>query len=256
MDAPLAVDDFKEHLVEMTSNRCTREEMLTWLSQKGIEISLRTLNRRLAVWQANRRTWTYCTSKDQLAEIIDHLFHHHHTFSDHQIAKRIKDDYQMDTTARQVKEIRLECGWFRRNNDLESAEAQEASTFNLIEDLFPDGHIRQYGRRQLIAHLSHKHGHRPRSDDVRKALQMLDNYGATSRIPGMKKKRRENYIVPGPDWLWCLDEHDKLARYGIEIYGCAESYSRKIVWFFVDCSNRTQVSVLRQYFHTSYSQEA
>ena len=93
-NAPLTVDDFKEYLVEMTSNQSTREEMLAWLSQKGIEISLRTLNRRLAAWQANRRTWADaeqdCTNKDQLAEIVDHLFHHHHTFSDHQIAKRIK----------------------------------------------------------------------------------------------------------------------------------------------------------------------
>ena len=79
---------------------------------------------------------------------------------------------------------------------------------------------------------------------------MLDNYGVVSRMPGMKKKRRENYIVPGPDWLWCLDGHDKLARYGIEIYGCVDAYSRKIVWFFVGCSNRTQVSVLRQYLYT------
>jgi len=90
-------------------------------------------------------------------------------------------------------------------------------------------HIRQYGHRQLIAYLSHKHGHRPRGNDVRKALQILDNYGVTSRVPGMKKKRRENYTVPCLDWLWCLDGHDELARYGIEIYGCVDAYSRKIV---------------------------
>jgi hypothetical protein len=54
-----AVDDFEEHLVEMTSTQSTREDMLDWLSQKGIEISIRTLNRRLPAWQANQRTWTY-----------------------------------------------------------------------------------------------------------------------------------------------------------------------------------------------------
>jgi hypothetical protein len=43
---------------------------------------------------------------------------------------------------------------------------------------------------------------------------MLDNYGVISRLASMKKKRRENYTVPGPDWLWCLDRHDKHARYG------------------------------------------
>jgi hypothetical protein len=29
------------------------------------------------------------------------------------------------------------------------------------------------------------------------------------------------------------------------LYGCADAYSRKIIWFFVGSSNRTQVSVLR-----------
>jgi len=159
----------------------------------------------------------------------------------------------MDTTAHQVKEIRLECSWLRRNNHLESTEAQEISSFNLIEDLFPDGHIRQYGHRQLITHLSHKHGHRPRGNDVRKVHQILDNYGVTSRIPGMKKKCRENYAVLGPDWLWCLDGQDKLARYGIEIYAGVDAYSRKIVWLFFGCSSRTQVCILRQYL---YGQEA
>jgi hypothetical protein len=38
----------------------------------------------------------------------------------------------------------------------------------------------------------------------------------------MKKRRRDNYVEPRPDWLWCLDSHDKLARFGIEIYGCVD----------------------------------
>ena len=72
----------------------------------------------------------------------------------------------------------------------------------------------------------------------------------TLRTPGMRRKRRENYIVLGPDWLWCLDGHDKIARYGIEIYGSVDAYFRKIIWFYVGVSNRIQVSVLHQYLHT------
>ena len=66
----------------------------------------------------------------------------------------------------------------------------------------------------------------------------------------MRRKRQENYIVPGPDWLWCLDGHDKLARYGIKIYSSVDAYLRKIIWFYIGVSNRTQVSVLYQYLHT------
>jgi hypothetical protein len=78
-------------------------------------------------------------------------------------------------------------------------------------------------------------------------LSCLTPEGVTSRTPGLRKKRLENYITAGPDYLWCLDGHDKLAQYGIEIYVAVDAYSRKIIWFYVGNSNRTQLSVLRQY---------
>jgi hypothetical protein len=45
----------------------------------------------------------------------------------------------------------------------------------------------------------------------------------------MKKKRRDNYVIPGPDWLWCLNGYNKLSRFGIKIYGCVDAYARKII---------------------------
>jgi hypothetical protein len=59
--------------------------------------------------------------------------------------------------------------------------------------------------------------------------------------------RLENYVIAGPDYLWCLDGHDKLAQYGMEIYAAVNVYLRKIIWFYVGNFNRTQLSVLRQY---------
>jgi len=182
--------------------------------------------------------------------LVGNLFHHHPTYSDLFIGRRITEDYGINLSGRQVKRIRLQQGWLRRHNDPAVAEAEQAKTFDAIEQLLAEGRIRQYGRRQLIIHLSRKYGHRPRGNDVREALQALDAYGVISRTPEMKKKRQDNYVVPGPDWLWCLDGHDKLSRFGIEIYACVDAFSRKIIWFFVGSSNRTQVSVLRQYLHT------
>ena len=72
---------------------------------------------------------------------------------------------------------------------------QEASTIDTIEQLLAEGRIRQYGYRQLITHLARKHGHRSRRDNVVTALRIPDDYGVTSRTPGMKKKRRDNYVV-------------------------------------------------------------
>src|SRR5207248_7760718 len=97
------------------------------------------------------------------------------------------------------------------------------------------------------ANLVRQFGHRARQYDVANAQRLFDPQGVASRVPGMRKKRLENYITAGPDYLWCLDGHDKLAQYGIEIYDAIDAYSRKIIWSYVGNSNRTRLSILKQY---------
>src|SRR5436853_27510 len=67
--------------------------------------------------------------------------------------------------------------------------------------------------------------------------------------PGLRKIRLENYTTPGPNFLRCLDGHDKFSQYGIEIYAAVDAFSRKIIWFYVGNSNRTPISVVRQYLN-------
>jgi hypothetical protein len=129
-----------------------------------------------------------------LAAAVGHLFHHHPTYSDLHIARRITEDYNIELSARQVKRIRLQNSWLHLHNNPASNEAQdqETSTFDAVEQLLAEDRIRQYSYRQLITHLARKYGHRPRALHVRYALKLLDDYGVTSRTPGMKKKHRDN----------------------------------------------------------------
>jgi hypothetical protein len=50
--------------------------------------------------------------------------------------------------------------------------------------------------------------------------------------------------------MWCVDGHDKLAPYGIQIYAAIDAYSRRLLWFYVGNANRSQFSVLKQYLDT------
>src|SRR5690348_10756476 len=59
--------------------------------------------------------------------------------------------------------------------------------------------------------------------------------------------RVENYVTWGPNFMWCLDGHDKFSQYGLQIYAAVDAYSRKIIWFYCGNSNRAQLSVLKQY---------
>ena len=61
------------------------------------------------------------------------------------------------------------------------------------------------------------------------------------------QRNRGSYVVPGPNAIWCLDGHDKLAEWGIEIYGGIDAYSRFVPWVYVGISNRKPVSVALQY---------
>ena len=65
----------------------------------------------------------------------------------------------------------------------------------------------------------------------------------------MQRHCRE-YIVPGLDFIWSIDGHDKLSAWGIEIYAGIDGYSRNIIWIYVGISNRTTISVASQYLLT------
>ena len=65
-----------------------------------------------------------------LTSVVGHLFYHNPTYSDHDIARRITEDYNVEhlaLTARFIKRIRLEQGWLRRHNHPAAAEMQELS---------------------------------------------------------------------------------------------------------------------------------
>src|SRR5271155_2401006 len=175
------------------------------------------------------------------------LYHHQRNLSDNQIAWILRPEEGLLVSPRQVRQIRCRCRWMRRHDAEVDALAQAQETQDLIQKLLAEGTIRQYVMRLLTTHLAVKYGHRARSDHVRAAIHILDQNGLASRGRVGQRKPRKNYVVPGPDWLWCLDGHDKLSRYGIAIYGCVDAYSRNIIWFYVGSSNRTAVSVVCQY---------
>lgn len=77
-------------------------------------------------------------------------------------------------------------------------------------------------------------------------MKQLDPAGLQRRTYDLNRKRGE-YSVPGPNYIWSIDGHDKLSEWGFEIYGCIDAYSRCILWLYVGISNRTSHSMLCQY---------
>ena len=83
---------------------------------------------------------------------------------------------------------------------------------------------------------------------MRNALQKIDPAGVAARGKAFAiSRRRKEYFVKGTNRVFSIDGHDKLSRFGFEIYGAIDAYSRYIVWCYIGISNRTAVSVNKQY---------
>jgi hypothetical protein len=81
---------------------------------------------------------------------------------------------------------------------------------------------------------------------VRATIGLHDVKGSEARRPGIKRKKTvKRLIIPGLNYLWAIDGHDKFRNYGIEIYATIDAYSRRIIWAYYGNSNRIKASVAR-----------
>jgi hypothetical protein len=81
---------------------------------------------------------------------------------------------------------------------------------------------------------------------VRTAINILNVKGSEARKSGIKRKKKiKRLIIPGLNYLWAIDGHNKFRNYSIEIYAAIDAYSRRIIWAYYGNSNRTEASVIR-----------
>ena len=63
-----------------------------------------------------------------------------------------------------------------------------------------------------------------------------EGIAARGQLIGQKRQCKE-FTVKGPNRVLSIDGHDKLFRFGFEIYGAIDAYLRYIVWYYVGISN-------------------
>ena len=51
--------------------------------------------------------------------------------------------------------------------------------------------------------------------------------------------------IQGPNDLWSIDGHDKLATYGIYIHGCLDAFSRRVLWCMTYVTNKNPTVVAK-----------
>jgi len=239
-------DPFEEHkdTIQSMLDDYTNAEIVADLLNKGFQTSIRSLQRRLQHWGFERQSGASGVrtgASETLIAAIDDLFHHT-LLNDAQIAARLLEQ-GLQATARQIKTIRLKSGWQRYSSGAQQA-AHTAATFQHVEHVL-NGPGRTFGRAWMITYLRQHCGFRAHQRDVAAAQRQLNLEDITAKMPRNRKQRLENYTTAGPNFLWCLDGHDKLAQFGMQIYAAIDAYLRKIIWFYCGSSNRTAISVVR-----------
>ena len=222
--------DFQHQIEEMVTNGHSNVQIIKALNRLGFHTSEISLKRYLRRSGIRRRRGAPGVNiggiNDQLAEVVNYLFHHT-TLNDDAIAARALTDYGLQTTGRQVRTVRTMFGWLRASSGALRA-ANTAATHAQVAQVI-DGPGRTFGKAWLVAYLRQIHGYKARRNDVAAAQQALDPEGVAQRHPGNRRPRLENYVTSEPNFLWCLDGHDKLTQYGIQIYAAIDAYSRKII---------------------------
>jgi hypothetical protein len=85
-----------------------------------------------------------------------------------------------------------------------------------------------------------------RKDHVELALHEIRRDAGKLRTFRSQRSKNFEANYHGPNYMWCVDGHDKLAvRYGIGVYACIDAYSRKILWAYVGNCHKRQIAICK-----------
>ena len=221
------IDDIKEQLIALKAEGHTYSDLRSFALERGVRISLSGLKERCKQWGAvNPPTPVTDDLVDQIKEL-----YLHNSYSDQEIANEIVASTGCQLTARQIKTIRLNNQLERRvqKADPQQTLTRKAATYAVVDHLVNEGPGRNWGSRWARNHLRHAHGIPTQLSDVQESLKDIVPDRVEARRRKERRRRREAYTTAGPNEVWSLDGHDKLSRYGFQIYAAIDAYSWKVL---------------------------
>ena len=154
----------------------------------------------------------------------------------HLLSKRYNIDISLRTLSRLLKSVSL------RRKNMNESPIEEIVLAIMIE---LEGFAYNFGYRAMWKHIRKVYGLTVKQKTVMKLLKLIDPVGVELR--SRYKLKRRQYYVPGPNFLWHVDGHDKLKRFGFAIYGCIDGFSRKLIWVDVGSTNNDPKIIGYQY---------
>ena len=249
MPAPISPELWQQHRQRIEryyyDQYLPLQQVIRIMKSKGFNASAPSYERQFKKWNKGREVplkkknpiW----EDEKLVETVRILWHrNYHPKRMLQILNN-KLGYP-DLTKRQLQEIRIHHHLrLRHQIDPRAREKAvgEAGRFIIktcgLSARWGAGYTHTWTRQHIDEFVSAK--------DVRRILRVVDRTGVEARRRD-QRRHRIRYMVKGPNRVWSVDGHDKLAAYGFQIYGIIDAFSRMIIGVYIGISNRTQVAVL------------
>jgi hypothetical protein len=214
------------------------------LAEFDISVTPRTLQNRFQSWGIKKNHVQ--PSSPGLSDRVEHWYFRNYT--DEEIVCWLRREGYTNVVKYTVTRIRRQRNLSRRTS-AQDIEADNDRMRAALQEELQRGHVSRYGRNYLSVHMKNRRHVVSSKQRLLEVYRELDE-AAIDRRRALRDHRRGDFIVPGPNHCWSIDGHDKLKRFGFEIYAAIDTYSRYILWFYIGISNSTQLSVERQYLDT------
>jgi hypothetical protein len=242
-----SIDQYRDYVTHLYLNGVSRCRIQYKLRKHHhVIVNLSTISRRIASWDLPRQQTRTQESPELIEAIRDLIFRV--GLSEKQTLS-VLQRRGWPITKEGLKRIRLhpDRRWMRRiNSDEERLALLEKTEQVILEMTQRSNAISGYGKSLLQPYLrQQKQLWVPRDPLFAMYKIMFPNEVEIRKR--MFRRKKGQFLVPGPNYQWCIDGHDKLKAYGFEIYAAIDAYSRNIIWFYVGHSATTALSVLKQY---------
>lgn len=238
------IDHYEHEIRARLSRQETVQTILDWLNDEGVKIARRSLETCLKDWQISPRPRRILDIPG--IELLLRELTYIKLLKDKDIVRVLKNVSGHIVSVRTIKRTRLRFGILKRNL-LEQRRILSEEWKTIIKDQYRSAGLENYGRRLIYTHFKQNHpeirlGERSLYEIVRE----IDPAGPERRLKQLSR-RRGAYIVPGPNYIWSVDGHCKLERWGFEIYGAIDAYSRYITIAHCGYTARTGFAVMALY---------
>ena len=236
---------YQMEIIALLEMKVKNADLCKWLREEyGVVCSDKTLRRNYRSWGIKR--FMSEELKQHLKNRVLYLFFAL-GLEDDEMLRLLKHEGTPVSRMTLVR-LRFSMNMKRRIRDEIDREAHAEVAREAVQEHLLEGIIDGYGKRMLQLHFRQR-GMFFARDLLFKEYAAL-NPEAVKRRLNDHQRRRGEYIVPGPNWCWSIDGHEKIKAYGIEIYACIDAYSRYVIWAYVGITAGTALSVLHQYLYT------